>query len=253
MGEQDPRLRSFELYLRTQVLPLGLKVNVELALKIEALQRRIADDARVIIDAIWSNGITLSDLLAELSRRGLLAKYIVAVANEMGEKVSESSAEQTLASALGGDMNRPGSRSALLAFQALARSYAEKYEEVNGFASSEGPYCPLCGSESNVMVQIGDEFRMVCSLCGYEWVISRSTIRCPYCGNSNALKIGLLMDRERRYGLAFCQECGSSWKIIVDKALASGPSSLIPLAAMAADKLRDAADRLFSPMKGGEG
>ncbi len=63
---------------------------------------------------------------------------------------------------------------------------------------------------------------------------------CPFCGNDNKFKLGTFMDKEWKYGLMFCQECGSYWRVIWDEEMASAPSIVLPLLAMAAERFRTA-------------
>ncbi|ESQ26142.1 MAG: Protein involved in formate dehydrogenase formation [uncultured Acidilobus sp. OSP8] len=154
--------------------------------------------------------------------------------------MSPDKAEESLTKALEGDVSSRGSRSALLVFQAVARAYASHYERKNGTVEEVTAYCPLCGSESRTMVRVGEEYLLVCHLCGYAWRVSRKTLACPFCGNSNPFSIGIFMDKDGRLGLAYCQECGSSWRVVLDERVASAPRILLPLLALAAERLRGA-------------
>jgi FdhE protein len=237
---EDERLRLFERSLSRFAGVLGLRVNVELSRKVEEVQLKIMDDVTKVIDKIWSQGLTLQDLLARLSNDGVLREEAVYASKAIGESLNPDSVDDVLASAISGDVSQEGAKSTLIAFQAIARAYASRYFKENGSIEHLSPYCPLCGAESRTMVKRGDKYVMVCHLCGYEWVIGRGSPVCPFCGNDNKFKLGTFMDKERKYGLMFCQECGSYWRVIWDEEMASAPSIVLPLLAMAAERFRTA-------------
>ncbi|MGC9209710.1 MAG: formate dehydrogenase accessory protein FdhE [Acidilobus sp.] len=240
MAEEGDELDRFERALRRYSRLLGLKIDLDLARKVEAIQERIKRDVAKFMEAKGGLLSSLSDLLARLSDAGLLSAYIVEVGSEIGDEVNPSSAEESLAKAFEGDVDAKGARSALLAFQAIARAYAEAYERANGIIESTTPYCPLCGSESRTMVRVGQDMLMVCHVCGYAWRISKGVLTCPFCGNSNPFTVGVFTDKDRRLGLAYCQQCGSTWRVIFDDDMASAPRILLPLLALAAERLRGA-------------
>lgn len=239
----DERLRSFERSLRRFSGSLGLRINIELSKKIEEVQLKIIDDVSKLIDEAWSQGLTLQDLLAKLSDNGTLRREVLLASSTLGERIGSDSVDELFADALSGDTSRSGARSALVAFQAIARAYAEKYYKENGSITHVSPYCPVCGAESSTMVKRGNRYVMICPVCGYEWIVSEGSPRCPFCGNDNRFKLGTFMDKEWKYGLMYCQECGSSWRVIWDEDMASAPNILLPLIAMAADRFRGALPR----------
>ncbi|MGC9071396.1 MAG: formate dehydrogenase accessory protein FdhE [Acidilobus sp.] len=240
MTKGSDELELFERGLRRYSQLLGLKIDIELAKKVEAVQERIMADVARFIEAREGLASSLSDLLAGLSNSGLLSNYIAEVGSEIGDEVDLDDAEESLARAFEGDVISRGARAALLAFQAVARAYAGAYERANGIAESMSAYCPLCGSESRTMVRVDQDFVMVCHMCGYAWRVSRGSLKCPFCGNSNPFTIGIFTDKDRRLGLAYCQECGSAWRVIFDENMASAPRVLLPLLALAAERLRSA-------------
>ena len=247
MSSNPDDLTVFERALTRYSRILGLKVDVKVAVKVEALQRKIIDDVKRLLEGQGVDGVSLSDLLARLSNAGLLRDYIVYIGRELNDEVSPDKAEESLARALEGDVESRGARSALLAFQAVARAFAEAYEGSKGTVDDDSPYCPLCGSESRTMVRRDDGFHMVCHMCGLEWRVSRDALKCPYCGNTNPFSVGLFTDKDRRLGLAYCQECGSTWRVILDSDMASAPRVLLPLLALAAERLRGALPALGGP------
>ncbi len=250
MSSGPDDLTAFERYLRRYSQLFGLKVDLEAAIKVEALQKKIMDDARRFLEGQGANDITLSDLLARLSYAGLLRDYIIYIGRELNDEVSPDKAEESLARAFEGDVNIKGARSALLAFQAVARALAQAYEGSRGVIDDGSPYCPVCGSESRTMVRRDDGFYMVCHVCGFAWRVGRGALTCPYCGNSNPFSVGLFTDKERKLGLAYCQECGSTWRVVLDKDVASAPRVLLPLLALAAERLRGALPALGEAEEG---
>ena len=247
----EERLLAFERYLRRYSARLGLKVDVELAKKVERVQLKIMDDVRAALDRALSKDVKLVNVLAALYDSGKLKEYVLEVSRELGGEAPDINVGEALAAAVSGNLEVRGSKEALMAVQAVARALAESYEEAYGNVEEPSPYCPLCDSESDLMIKQGVEYRMVCPLCGYEWVVSRGYMKCPYCGNSNPFKLGVLSDRERLVGLAVCQECGSTWKIVVDEEIATAPRTLLPLFAMASERLRSVAESLAGLAKGG--
>jgi len=240
MSDEAEELKAFEQALRRYSTILGLRINVELAKSVEAVQAKIMKDVEAFLSSVDLGSPDLSNLLARLSDSGRLSNYIVEVGRALKDEVSPDKAEESLTKALEGDVSSRGSRSALLVFQAVARAYASHYERKNGTVEEVTAYCPLCGSESRTMVRVGEEYLMVCHLCGYAWRVSRKTLVCPFCGNSNPFSIGIFMDKDGRLGLAYCQECGSSWRVVLDERVASAPRILLPLLALAAERLRGA-------------
>ena len=246
----EERLSAFERYLRRYSARLGLKVDVELAKKVERVQLKIMDDVRAAVERALSRNVKLVDILTALYNSGKLKEYVLEASQALGEETLGADVSEALTAAVSGNLEVRGSKGALMAIQAVARALAESYEEVYGNVKDLTPYCPLCDSESDLMVKRGAEYRMVCPLCGYEWVVSEGHMACPYCGNSNPFKLGVLSDRERLVGLAVCQECGSIWKIVIDDELASAPRVLLPLFVTASERLRSAAESLARLAKG---
>ncbi len=240
MSASDERLASFVRSLNRYAGMLGLKINIELAKKVEEVQLKIMDDVARTLNEMWNGNLSLQDLLAKLAETGLLKNLITFAASSIGEHVEPEKAEEALSRAISGDLSESGSKGALLAFQAIARSYAEKFAEARGSIQEVTAFCPLCGSESRTMVKRGNSFFMVCHLCGYAWKVSEGSAVCPFCGNDNKFKIGTFMDKEMRYGLMYCQECGSSWRVILDENMAAAPNIIIPLLAMGAERFRSA-------------
>jgi formate dehydrogenase maturation protein FdhE len=130
----------------------------------------------------------------------------------------------------------PGFRSGFLALQAVARAYSSRLLE-EGVVEEPSAKCPVCGVRSETMVRRGGDYFMVCHFCSYEWRVSRGRIMCPYCGALNPISIGIYSDKKRRLGLAHCQECGGTWRCILDETIRA-PRQLLPLIALGAEVYR---------------
>jgi len=72
------------------------------------------------------------------------------------------------------------------------------------FARDQHP-CPFCGSEPGLSILAGETGKrsLACSLCGMEWDYQR--VKCPFCGEGNALKTVSEPGRPGRW----IEACGS--------------------------------------------
>ena len=171
-----------------------------------------------------------------------LSKGLEEVIDSMEADGSLSEAAEEIADALGwqapagGDSRDREVVPVVLAIQAVARAYAEEYERKNGVVEWEGDRCPLCGTESDAMVVEGDRYYMICPLCGYKWLQSEGSLRCPRCGEE--VKLGVYSDKSGLLGLAKCQGCGHTWHIVLGDI--DAPRIVIPLIAMGAERFRRA-------------
>ncbi len=230
------RLRELRTSLARYEHLAGLRLQRAQILKAEEAQLRVMERFRAAARNAVAAGATLDQLASELAASGALEDAVREVAETLGVARYKPLYEalDSIASSSAGDEERP----AFLALQALARVYAEEYEAVRGPGSSDNASCPLCGSISDVAAHDGRSYYMVCTLCFYKWSLGRE-VSCPYCRSRDPLAIGLFMDQQRRVALAHCQECGSSWKIILDPGLARrAPRLVLPLIALAAEKYR---------------
>jgi len=165
-----------------------------------------------------------------LSREGWLAEAIQRVGSRVEDPVEDP--EEALRAFLMGDVDRPGAKAALITVQAVARAVARLREPVSLLSAR----CPVCGAESKTMV-VRDALYMVCHFCGYQWIVSRGEVVCPYCGSNDPISIGVFTDKKRRIGLFTCQECGSTWRAVMDRSI-KAPATLLPLIAMGAELFR---------------
>ncbi|MEB3859658.1 MAG: formate dehydrogenase accessory protein FdhE [Desulfurococcales archaeon] len=204
----------------------------ETALVIEEAQLRIIED---IGRGLEDKGTgSLEELLDSLVESGTLYRYVDMIADAIGEKVEDP--EGALRAVIRGEEGVPGFRSVFLALQAVARAYALLLLK-EGPVEEPSSKCPACGIRSETMVKRGDDYHMVCHFCSYEWVASRGRMMCPYCGTTDPIAIGLYSDKKRRLGLAHCQECGSTWRCVLDETI-KAPRQLLPLIALGAEVYR---------------
>jgi len=228
-------IEEFVFSLRRYNHLIGFKIDIDVAKKIEEIQLNIIKNIEIMF-----NEIDLSDLtrfISKLSENGVLQRFIQEVSEVMGEGIEVADADKVLKEALDGNMNIRGARSSLIALQAVSRFFADKYLGTKGEIKRESAFCPICGSESKTMVKEGNRYKMVCHFCGYKWTVSEGIIVCPYCGNKDSFSLGLFTDKERRVGLVYCQNCGTSWRIVLDETI-KAPTITLPLIAIGAEKFR---------------
>jgi len=214
-----PDADSFEAALRTYGSLMLEEPDVEGARRVEEVQLGIMREASGRIDP----SMELGDVLGEMEDDGFLGRAIGEVARELGGTAPADPLD-AYRRAMGGDLDDADARSALIAVQAVARAYAEKYESING-AVEGGDACPLCGTESVTMVREGRGYFMVCPLCGYRWIVSEGSPACPRCGEEE--KLGVFADRGGTLGLAACQSCGFTWHMILGDV--DAPRIVLPL------------------------
>lgn len=230
-------LEEFISSLRKYGHLTGFKLDIETAKKIEEIQLNIINDIKNKLTNL--NLDDLNKLISELSQNGLMQTLIKEASKALGEEIDINNADEAFKEALEGNMNFRGAKASLIALQAVSRLYAEKYKEKNGEILNVSPYCPICGSESKTMIKADNDYKMVCHFCGYIWKVSEKKIVCPYCGNSEEFSLGVFSDKEGRVGLVYCQNCKSSWRIILDESI-KAPSILLPLIALGGEKFKGA-------------
>jgi len=243
----DERLEEFQKALEKYMhLLKGGKVDVGKAIMVERVELEIMKMLEnVDVDANSS----LETVLRKLSDNGVLEEVLDYAGEKLGDPVEDPNA--ALESFLKGDIEQPGAKAALVAVQAIARWLADKRLE-SGVEERISPYCPVCGAESRTMVVEKDGYYMVCTFCSYKWRISRTgTMICPYCGSSDPIAIGVFTDRRRRLGLFVCQNCGSTWRAILDRNIRA-PRILLPVIALGAEAFRGYLERSIS-LEGGGG
>jgi len=204
-----------------------MKLDRGLVLAVEEVQLDVMKEAYNEIDV----GESLDRNIKRLTERGLIRSWASRIAGVIGEEHRDLD----VLDALAGGLEKPGARSTLLAVQAVARAYANKLLE-NGVGYEPSARCPVCGLESKTMVKRGRFYNMVCHFCGYEWRVS-DRIVCPFCGSRDPVSIGVFSDRARRVALARCQDCGSTWRVIMDESI-NAPRILLPLIALRAEAFR---------------
>ncbi len=223
----------------------GGEIDYDAAVRVESIELEIIERLRSeesIVRVLEAE--PLERALARLRDR--VERLILEVAERMGEESVEPA--RALEAFYTGDTSVPGFSSALVVVQAFARLKAKLYEDSNGIIKHVSPVCPVCGALSKTMQVGGDEkYYMICPFCGYKWLVSEGRLVCPYCGNSDALSVGIFSGKKtKRLGLAWCQKCGSTWRVVLDTSIRV-PRLLLPLIAHGAEIyrpfIRDSAGR----------
>ncbi len=210
------------------------RVDKKLAFSIEGIQQEAMRRASSLLDLDSS----LEDNVRRL-KDSLILDTARELAKLLGDEVAD--ADEAYRAALEGRLEEQGARAMLLAIQAIARAYAEAKLERDGQVYEPGSYCPVCGLQSRTMVRRRGRYYMVCHFCAYEWLLS-SDLKCPYCGESNPVAVGVFGDKGRRVMLAKCHTCGSTWRVIMDETIRA-PRILLPLIALKAEAFRSASER----------
>ena len=225
----ESKLQEFRTALDKYMhLLRGGRVDKEKAVLVEKIQLELMREASEELGD--AGDIDVNQALIVLSRKGWLGKAIQKVSREIGETVED--VERAVEAFLRGDIEYPGAMSALIVVQAVARLIASRKPVVRLVSAR----CPVCGAESKTMI-VKDGIYMVCHFCGYQWLVSTQGMVCPYCGTTDPISIGVFTDKKRRIGLFTCQECGSTWRAILDRNI-TAPSILYPLIAMGAEAFR---------------
>jgi len=225
----EDRLQDFRIALDKYLhLLRGGTVDKEKALLVERIQLELMAEAESLLEGEIPGEAQAA--LDKLERMGWLDQAIRRVGSRINDEPGDP--KKALEAFLRGDLDEPGARAALIVVQAVARLVAEHREPVNLLSAM----CPVCGAESRTMVS-RDALYMVCHFCGYQWIVSRGEVVCPYCGSNDPISIGVFTDKRRRIGLFTCQECGSTWRGILDRSIRA-PPILLPLIAYGAEIFR---------------
>lgn len=241
MADPSDPVRELESALLRYIhLLKGGRVDVKKTLEVERLEQEI-------ISEILGNEETrrlleeneLPQALSKMRDAGLLGRLVERVARAIGEEIR--SLDSALEAFYTGRDDEPGFRSVFIAIQAVARAKALLYEGAHGKVESPEPVCPVCGAVSKTMVKLGpEEYGMVCPFCGYIWTVSRTGFVCPFCGNRDKLSLGVFTGKKaKRLGLAWCQACGATWYVILDRSI-KVPRLLLPVLARGAEIYRGA-------------
>ncbi len=223
--------RALDRYLH---LLRGGKIDRRAAMLVERLELELMSE----LDSLDWRRVpgTAREALDELARIGWLYEAVERIARAIGDEAADPAS--AVAAFLRGDMEKPGSRAALIVVQAVSRFVAEKRLSAEGPVEAVTPRCPVCGAESRTMVVERDGYYMICPFCTYKWRVSRTgRMVCPFCGSADPIAIGVFTDRKRRLGLFVCQECGATWRGILDRSIRA-PRILLPVISLGAEAFR---------------
>ena len=218
---------------------LKLEIPLDIAITIEKNQLTIIKSLLPVARDFVKRGSTLEDLISQTSEK-VIKEYYYKFAEDLDVRNNVEEPKEALNNLIAGRTDTNGTKIVVLITQAIARSYATAYEEIYGIKEVRDHRCPLCGSESDIIVKWSDgSYRMICPFCGYMWIISRNKLVCPKCGSTSPVSLGVFTNKEMKVGLFVCQDCGFKAKIILDPDLASRiPRILLPLLASAGDRFR---------------
>ncbi len=237
MIEVRERMEEFKDALRKYThLLKGGKIDLEKTIKIEELELKLIDDLISNKSVICESKRDLQSLIEALLDSGWIEEAMRRASHELNVEI-DSSPREALEAFLTGNVEKPAGKVALLVVQSIARCLAESKLESGEIVEEVTPLCPVCGAESRTMVLEREGYYMVCPFCSYKWLVSRDKIRCPYCGNDNPISLGVFSDRARRLGLVVCQECGATWRLVIDKSI-KAPRILLPVISLGAEAYR---------------
>jgi len=214
----------------------GGEVDYDTSLRVEEVESRIIN--RLLHNNDYINIIKYNDLSNILYKlKNLIFEEAKKIARDLDDKIEDP--EKALEAFYAGNQDTPGFRTMFIVIQAIARVKAELYEEENGQIENPSPVCPVCGAVSRTMIKEEDSrYTMVCPFCGYKWTVSRGSLVCPYCGNSDPLSLGIFTGKKsKRLGLAWCQACGATWRVVLDSSIRV-PRLLLPVIAHGAEIYR---------------
>ena len=238
MGKMADELRT-ALY-RYKHLLRGGEIDVDAAVLVEDVEEELMEEIRgdrVAAEILEAE--PLDRALSILASRGVIDRLASKASERLGEEINDIDA--AVEAFLTGNVETPGFRTIFIVIQALARVKAEITEEKEGTKYHPEPVCPVCGATSRTMIrEDGNTYSMVCAFCGYKWIVSREGFLCPFCGNRDKLSLGVFTGKKtKRLGLAWCQACGATWHLVLDKTIRV-PRLLLPVIAHGAEIYRPA-------------
>ncbi len=236
MDSEIEKLKS-AIY-RYKHLLKGGTIDLEKSLLVEEIEQELMKIARerfasdeildkdllVIIDTIFSDGF-----LAEL----------VSIASKKLE-IPVDDIEQALKDFLTGNIENNEAKLLFIVIQAIARLKAEHEEIQHGIINLVTDRCQVCGATTRTMTQESTGYYMICPFCGYKWRVSKGVLTCPFCGNKDPLSLGVFTGKkDRRLGLAWCQSCDNTWRIILDERIVKTvPRLFLPVISFGAEIYR---------------
>ena len=238
MSRRAEELRA-ALYKYKHLLRGG-EIDIEKAVLVEDVEEDLMSEIREDTGTIEIlKAEPLDRALSILANRGILERLASRASARLGESIEDIDA--AVEAFLTGNVEAPGFRTMFVVIQALARVKAEIVEEKDGIIYHPEPVCPVCGATSRTMVkEDNNTYSMICPFCGYKWIVSREGFLCPFCGNKDKLSLGVFTGKKaKRLGLAWCQACGATWHLVLDKTRRV-PRLLLPVIAYGAEIYRPA-------------
>lgn len=234
-SQVEERLKEFQQGIEKYMhLLKGGMVDRDKSLNVERIELELVQELRQSNKCMGD----LQKTLDELQSSNWIVEAFIKASSSMGVEASmDIDVEKALRDFFTGNIDSEESMVMAIIVQSIARCIAEESLEMNGIIDATTPYCPICGAESRTMVVRDDGYDMICPFCSYEWRVSRENPVCPYCGNSNPVSIGIFTDKARRIGLLVCQECGETWRAILDRGI-KAPRILLPVISMGAEAFR---------------
>ena len=233
----DEKIREFEEALHKYKHLYIIELPIEQTVEVERIQLEIIESLREEALKSIRESVPLEEFASRLVEEGEAEKHYYAVLEGI-TGANEPSFEEAVEQVDSGAYDKPGAAALLLMLQAVARAYAESYEELYGKGAKGGSDCPICKARSDIMYREQDgSYYMLCPFCFYVWKVSDEKLVCPHCGSRDEVGLGIYSDKAMRVGLLHCQDCGGTTKVILDKAIRA-PRPVLPLIALSAEKFR---------------
>jgi len=231
------RLKEFRKALERYLHMIKLELDIEKSVEIEGLQLRIIEELRDKADKAIDEGEDLERFTNNLLESGEIESVYKRIMDVIapGSGATLVEAAEKLNS---GEYEDESAASLMMVLQAIARAYAEAYEQKRGGARVKGSKCPICGTTADILYRGEEgEYYVLCPFCYYSWRLSEDSPVCPHCGSTDKLGLGIYSDRAMRVGLLHCQGCGGTARVVLDRSIRV-PRPVIPLIAIGADKFR---------------
>ncbi len=236
MDSEVEKLKS-AIY-RYKHLLKGGTIDLEKTLLLEEIEQELM---KMLRDKLASEKVLDKDLISIIDtmfRDSLLTELVSTASQKLDTPVDNI--EQAYKDFLTGNIENNEAKVVFVVIQAIARLKAEHEETRHGIVDMITATCPVCGAITRTMTQESTGYYMVCPFCGYKWRVSKSVLTCPFCGNKDPLSLGVFTGKkDRRLGLAWCQSCDNTWRIILDERIVKTvPRLFLPVISFGAEIYR---------------